>query len=36
MITAVIIIDVVVDVTGSTSSHTAVIVTPKLLLEGCM
>jgi hypothetical protein len=34
MITAVIVVDAAVDIAGSTSSRTAVVVTPELLLEG--
>jgi hypothetical protein len=33
MITTVVIADVAVDVTGSTSSRTAIVVTPELLLK---
>jgi hypothetical protein len=34
MITAVIVVDAAVDIAGSTSSRTAVVVNPELLLEG--
>jgi hypothetical protein len=33
MITIVIVADAAVDVTGSTSSHSAIVATPELLLE---
>jgi hypothetical protein len=35
MITAVVIVDLLVDVASSMSSHAAIVVAPKLLLKRC-